>query len=387
MPRTEIELPYRIDYLSVLDAEGNVDQELLPDLTDEQLLHVHRMMLLSRRFDERLLSLQRQGRVGTFAPIKGQEAAQIGAVAALTKEDWMVPAFRETAATIYRGAPLSDLFIFQAGYNDGGAMAEDRHDLPIAVPVGTQMLHAVGIAYGMRYREQKQVVMTFFGDGATSEGDFHEALNFAGVLNTATIFVCQNNQWAISTPRSKQTKAKTLAQKALAYGLPGIQVDGNDIFAVYAAAQEAVARARAGDGATLIECVTYRLSVHTTADDPTKYRSADEVKAWEKRDPLPRLQNYLIERDVLSNKKIETLEKELKDEIEQAWREAQERMETMDDPIVMFDHIYAEMPPYLEEQRTAFKQMSAARQEGATADRTADETSRKGTAHAHAHHD
>lgn len=387
MPRTEIELPYRIDYLSVLDAEGNVDQELMPDLTDEQLLHVHRIMLLSRRFDERLLSLQRQGRVGTFAPIKGQEAAQIGAVAALTKEDWVVPAFRETAATIYRGAPLSDLFIFQAGYNDGGTMAEDRHDLPVAVPVGTQMLHAVGIAYAMRYRKQKQVVITFFGDGATSEGDFHEALNFAGVLNTATVFVCQNNQWAISTPRSKQTKAKTLAQKALAYGLPGIQVDGNDIFAVYAAAQEAVARARSGDGATLIECVTYRLSVHTTADDPTKYRSADEVKEWEKRDPLPRLQNYLIERDVLSNKKIETLEKEIKDEIEQAWREAQERMKTMDDPIVMFDHIYAEMPPYLEEQRTAFKQVFAARREGATADRTADETSRKGTAHAHAHHD
>ena len=387
MPRTEIKLPHRIDYLSVLDAEGNVDQDLMPDLTDEQLLHLHRIMLLSRRFDERLLSLQRQGRVGTFAPIKGQEAAQIGAVAALTKDDWVVPAFRETAATIYRGAPLSDLFIFQAGYNDGGTMAEDQHDLPIAVPVGTQMLHAVGIAYGMRYRKQKQVVMTFFGDGATSQGDFHEALNFASVLDTATIFVCQNNQWAISTPRSKQTKSKTLAQKALAYGLPGIQVDGNDIFAVYAAAQEAIARARAGAGSTLIECVTYRLSVHTTADDPTKYRSDDEVKEWEKRDPLPRLQNYLIARDVLSPKKIETLEKEIKDEIEQEWRKAQERIETMDDPSVIFDHIYAEMPPYLEEQRTAFTQVFAARQERATADRTADNTSRKETAHAHAHHD
>ena len=363
MPRKEIKLPYTVDHLSILDADGQVDQKLMPDLSDEQLLHFHRVMLLSRRFDERLLSLQRQGRIGTFAPTKGQEAAQIGAVAALKKEDWVVPAFRETAATIYRGAPLFGLFIFQAGYNEGGWVPEDQHDLPIAVPVGTQIPHAVGIAYGVKYRKKKQVVMTFFGDGATSEGDFHEGLNFAGVFNAPTIFICQNNQWAISTPRSKQTKSKTLAQKALAYGMPGVQVDGNDVFAVYVAVQEAVERARSGDGPTMIECVTYRLSVHTTADDPKKYRSEEEVEKWEKRDPLPRLQRYLIDQDVLSKKKISTLEEEIKEEIDEAWREAQERMEEMGDPIDIFDHVYAEMPPYLQEQRETFKRVFASRQQ------------------------
>jgi pyruvate dehydrogenase E1 component alpha subunit len=402
MPRKEIELPYTIDYLSILDADGRVDQKLMPDLSDDQLLHFHRVMLLSRRFDERLLSLQRQGRIGTFAPVKGQEASQIGAAAALKTEDWVVPAFRETAATIYRGAALSGLFIFQAGYNEGGWIPEKQHDLPIAVPVGTQIPHAAGIAYAMKYRKKKQVVMTFFGDGATSEGDFHEGLNFAGVFNTPAIFLCQNNQWAISTPRSKQTKSKTLAQKALAYGFPGIQVDGNDVFAVYVAAQEAVERARAGDGPTMIECLTYRLAMHTTADDPTKYRSEDEVKKWEKRDPLPRLQNYLIEEDVLSKKQIETLEEEIKEEIDQAWREAQEQMEEMGDPLEMFDHVYAETPPYLQEQRAAFQRLLASRQDEQdemdeqdetnelnemTAEDEADEAARKETDHARTDHD
>ncbi|MGE0821220.1 MAG: pyruvate dehydrogenase (acetyl-transferring) E1 component subunit alpha [Candidatus Binatia bacterium] len=391
MPRKEIALPYTIDYLSILDAEGQVDKKLMPDLSDDQLLHFHRVMLLSRRFDERLLSLQRQGRIGTFAPVKGQEASQIGSVATLREDDWLVPAFRETAATIYRGAPLSGLFIFQAGYNEGGWIPKEQHDLPIAVPVGTQIPHAVGIAYGMKYRKKKHVVMTFFGDGATSEGDFHEGLNFAGVLNTPTIFLCQNNQWAISTPRSKQTRSQTLAQKALAYGFPGIQVDGNDVFAVYVAAHEAVARARSGDGPTMIECVTYRLSVHTTADDPKKYRSEEEVKKWEKRDPLPRLQKYLIEEGVLSKKKIEALENEIKEEIDQGWREAQKQMEEMGDPIDMFDHVYAEMPAYLTEQREAFKQFLASSQgdsEMTNAEEDAgDKDSGKDTEHAPTHND
>ena len=363
MPRKKIDLPDTVEHLSILDADGEVDTELMPDLDEDQLQHIHRMMLLSRRFDERLLSLQRRGQIGTFAPVKGQEASQIGIMAAVEKDDWLIPAFRETAAAIYRGASLAGLFILQAGYNEGGRIPDDHNDLPLAVPVGTQMLHAVGIAYAMQYRKKQQVTVTFFGDGATSEGDFHEAMNFAGVFDTPTIFVCQNNQWAISTPRAKQTKSKTLAQKALAYGVPGLQVDGNDVFAVYVAAQEAVERARAGDGPTLIECVTYRLAVHTTADDPTKYRSDEEVEEWEKRDPLIRLQEYLIQQDVLSKKDIEALEEDLKDEISQAWQEAQAEMEEMGDPIDMFDYVYAERPPYLEEQREAFQQFLAIQQE------------------------
>lgn len=359
MPRKAIEIPDHIAYLAILDEHGRVDTKLMPDLAEEQLRHLHRIMLLSRRFDERLLSLQRQGRIGTFAPVKGQEAAQIGAVAALQQADWVVPAFRETAAAIYRGTPLSGLLIFQAGYNEGGRIPEGQHDLPMAVPVGTQIPHAVGIAYGMKYRQQQQVALVFFGDGATSQGDFHEGLNFAGVFNTPTVFLCQNNQWAISVPRWKQTKSPTLAQKALAYGIPGLQVDGNDVFAVYVAVQEAVERARAGQGPTLIECVTYRLSLHTTADDPTKYRSEEEVKQWEKRDPLVRLQKYLLDQALLSKKDLKALEEDIQAEIEHAWQEAQEQMASMGDPLDIFDHVYAELPPYLTEQRQAFQQFLA----------------------------
>src|SRR5215470_18798338 len=356
MPRKAIELPDHIADLSILDEHGRVDTKLMPDLAEDQVRHLHRIMLLSRRFDERLLTLQRQGRIGTFAPIKGQEAVQIGAVAPLQQEDWVVPSFRETAAAIYRGTPLSGLLIFQAGYNEGGHIPEGQRTLPIAVPVGTQIPHAVGIAYGMKYRLQPHVTLVFFGDGATSQGDFHEGLNFAGVFNTPTIFLCQNNQWAISLPRRKQTKSQTLAQKALAYDIPGIQVDGNDLFAVHGAAREAVERARSGDGPTLIECVTYRLSLHTTADDPTRYRSDEEVKAWEKRDPLVRLQKYLMDRKLLSDKYLKDLEADIQADIDRAWQEAQEQMASMGDPLDIFDHVYAALPPYLAEQRQAFQQ-------------------------------
>src|SRR3989442_3678488 len=345
MPRKTIELPDHIAYLAILDEHGRVDTKLMPDLAEDQVRHFHRIMLLSRRFDERLLSLQRQGRIGTFAPVKGQEAAQIGAVAPLQQADWVVPAFRETAPAIYRGQPPSGLCIFQAGYNEGGRIPEGQHDLPIAVPVGTQIPHAVGIAYGMKYRQQQQVTLVFFGDGATSQGDFHEGLNFAGVFNTPTVFLCQNNQWAISVPRWKQTKSPTLAQKALAYGIPGLQVDGNDVFAVYVAVQEAVERARAGEGPTLIECITYRLSLHTTADDPTKYRSEEEVKEWERKDPLTRFVEYLRKKNLLED----GLEQEVDAEIAAAVK----RFEAMAPPdvLTMFDHAYAEKPPELLAQR------------------------------------
>src|SRR5437879_9421140 len=189
--------------------------------------------------------------------------------------------------------------------------APDQHDLPITIPVGTQLPHAVGLAYAAQYKGDDAVVMVYFGDGATSEGDFHEALNFAGVWHVPVVFVCQNNQWAISVPLKKQTHSRTIAQKALAYGLPGLQVDGNDVLAVYAATKEAVDRAREGNGPTLIECVTYRLGVHTTADDPTKYRSEEEVREWERKDPLTRFVEYLRKKNLLD----EGLEQEVDAEI------------------------------------------------------------------------
>jgi pyruvate dehydrogenase E1 component alpha subunit len=345
MPRTVLEPRFQVEYLSILDSEGHLDAALEPKLSPGELRSLYRFMVLGRRLDERMVRLQRQGRIGTFAPIKGQEASQLGSVFTLRPTDWMVPSFRETAAMICRGWPIEKLLLFFAGYVEGGQPAPGQRDLPIAIPVGTQLPHAVGLAYAARYRSEDAVVMAYFGDGATSEGDCHEALNFAGVWHVPVVFVCQNNQWAISVPLKKQTHSKTIAQKALAYGLPGIQVDGNDVLAVYAAAREAVARARAGEGPTLIECVTYRLGVHTTADDPTKYRAEEEVKMWEQKDPLTRFTAYMRQKGLLED----GLEERVDEEISLAVR----RFEATPppDPLTMFDHVYAELPPHLRTQR------------------------------------
>ncbi|MCJ7830062.1 MAG: pyruvate dehydrogenase (acetyl-transferring) E1 component subunit alpha [Desulfobacterales bacterium] len=351
MPRKKIAIADRIDYLSILDEKGKLDKKLEPKIPDELLLRLHRAMLLARRFDERQLSLQRQGRIGTFPPITGQEAAHLGAAAALRASDWMVPAFRETAAELWRGRTMESILLSNAGYNEGGFIPEGINNLPVAIPVGSQVLHAVGLAWASRYRGTDDVAMTLFGDGATSQGDFHEGLNFAGVYQTPVVFVCQNNHWAISIPRAKQTRSKTLAQKALAYGVPGIQVDGNDILAVYTAATEAVDRARKGDGPTLIECVTYRLVMHTTADDPKRYRTEAEVEQWRRRDPLPRFQKYLRSKKLLTPKRIADLEEEVKAEIQTAVDAMEKQAKTLGDPLHMFAHAYAELPPGLREQR------------------------------------
>jgi pyruvate dehydrogenase E1 component subunit alpha len=345
MPRIALEPRFQVEYLSILDSEGNLDTALEPKLADTDLRSLYRSMLLARRLDERMVRLQRQGRIGTFAPIKGQEASQMGSTFTLRPTDWMVPSFRETASMIWRGWPIEKLLLFFAGRLEGGQPAPDQRDLPITIPVATQLPHAVGLAYAAQYRGDDAVVMVYFGDGATSEGDFHEALNFAGVWHVPVVFVCQNNQWAISVPLKKQTHSRTIAQKALAYGLPGIQVDGNDVLAVYVAAREAVDRARAGDGPTLIECVTYRLGMHTTADDPTKYRSEAEVAMWEQKDPMTRFRAYLEKRNLLE----EGLEQRVDDEIAEAIR----RFEAtpIADPLTMFDHVYADLPPNLTAQR------------------------------------
>src|SRR5438093_274058 len=345
MPRIALEPRFQVEYLSVLDSDGNLDTALEPKLADTDLRSLYRAMLLGRRLDERMVRLQRQGRIGTFAPTKGQEAAQMGSVFSLRPTDWMVPSFRETAAMIWRGWPIEKLLLFFAGHLEGGQPAPEQRDLPITIPVATQLPHAVGLAYAAQYRGDDVVVMAYFGDGATSEGDFHEALNFAGVWHVPVVFVCQNNQWAISVPLKKQTHSRTIAQKALAYGLPGIQVDGNDVLAVYAAAREAVDRARAGDGPTLIECVTYRLGVHTTADDPTKYRSEEEVRMWEQKDPLTRFRIHLEKRDLLEA----GLEQRGDDQLAQAGRRCEAAPPA--DVLTMFDHAYAEKPPELLAQR------------------------------------
>jgi pyruvate dehydrogenase E1 component alpha subunit len=355
MPRNKINLPYAVESLSILNEKGELDKELEPAVPEELLLRLHKAMLLGRRFDERLLSLQRQGRIGTFAPITGQEASQLGAVATLGPSDVLVPSFRETAAQVYRGAPMESVILNFGGYNEAALLIKEGQDLPVAVPVSSQVPHAVGIAWGMKYRNKKEVAMTFFGDGGTSEGDFHEGMNFAAVYQVPAIFVCQNNHWAISVPRSRQTHSKTIAQKALAYDMPGIQVDGNDVLAVYAAAKEATDRARSGGGPSLIECVTYRMMMHTTADDPKRYRKDEEVEEWRKRDPIVRFQKYLKDKGLLTDQKVEEIESEIKAEIQNAVDQAEKLMKKYDDPLHMFEYAYAEMPPYLREQREELK--------------------------------
>ncbi len=364
MPRKEIDLPCRVNHLSILDEFGEVDRELEPAIPDELLLKLYRAMLLGRRFDERMLILQRQGRLGTFAPIKGQEA-QVGAAALLEPEDWLVPSFRETPVELWRGRKMESVLLLYSGYNEAGRSPEGSRNLPVSIPVGTQIIHAVGLAYGVKYRKKKNVVMSFFGDGATSEGDFHEALNFASLFQVPAVFICQNNHWAISLPRAKQTRSKTLAQKALAYDMPGIQVDGNDVLAVYAAAKEAVDRARSGAGPTLVENVTYRLSVHTTADDPKRYRTDEEVETWLKRDPIIRFQKYLTGKGLLSEEKSKQVETEVRAEIAEAEERWKEMTEKPVDPLEMFDHFYGEMPAVLVEQKEELKRELEGRKKAA----------------------
>lgn len=368
MPREVVDLSYRIEYLSILDEDANLDTELEPDLPDELLLKLYRTMVRARRLDARMLDLQREGRLGTFAPIKGQEASQVGAIATLGEGDWMIPSFRETAAALWRGQPMHSILLYYGGNPQGNESLEGTHNLPLAIPVATQIVQAAGIGYGIKYRGRDEVAMVFFGDGATSEGDFYEALNFAGVFQTPVVFLCQNNQWAISLPRAEQTRAKTLAQKAVAAGIPGIQVDGNDILAVYAAAKEAVERARSDQGPTMIECVTYRLSLHTTADDPTRYRDEEEVKQWEQRDPIPRFERYLAGKGLLTEDELESIAAEVDRQIEEAVERYEEQRQKLGDQArAMFDHVYAERSPYLEEQLHQFLQVQGHGEEDAYA--------------------
>jgi pyruvate dehydrogenase E1 component alpha subunit len=348
VPRTTLDVP-SVEYLSILDEEGRVDESLEPPIPPEDLRRLYRAFLLARRFDERMLRLQRQGRIGTFGPIRGHEAAALGSVYALRRSDWLVPYYREWAAYMWRGWPLDNLILYYAGYAEGMRVPDGIRDLPLCIPIASQVPHAVGLACASRYKGEDSVTLVYFGDGASSHGDCQEAMNFAGVFQAPLVFFCLNNQWAISLPRSKQTRAKTLAQKAIAYGFPGIQVDGNDLLACYVATREAVERARRGEGPTLVEALTYRLSLHTTADDPTKYRDEAEVKAWEAREPFPRFKRYVEEKGVLDAAGEAALEAEVEAEIRSAVERAESRMQV--NLLDGFEQVYAEPTTELQAQR------------------------------------
>ena len=344
---------FSISYLQILDEDGNLDEELEPELGKEELIRVYRAMVLAREGDQRMLKLQRQGRLGTFAPCTGQEAAVCGPTLAMSERDWFVCSFRETPGRLMRGETLLQTFLYYNGYEEGNLLRPEAKTLPVAIPVASQIPHAVGIAYALKYRGEKDsAVVVFFGDGATSQGDFHEGLNFASLWQVPVVFICQNNQWAISVPRSKQSHSKTLAQKAIAYDIPGIQVDGNDLLAMYKATKDGLDRAYAGGGPTLIEAVTYRLLMHTTADDPKKYRSEDEVQEWWQRDPIPRLRLYLERKGIWNDEMQRDLEGDIKKEVDAAVGKLEQKADFK--PDAPFDHVFGTHHQEVEEQRAEF---------------------------------
>jgi len=340
--------PLKEEMLRILNPDGQCDENLKLDLKDETVQSLYRKMVLIRLADQRALTLQRQGRLGTYAPVIGQEAAQVGSAFALGDGDWVFPSFRETGVLYMRGVSLKDIYLYWMGNERGQEVPENVHVFPISVPVGSHPLHAVGAAWAARLQGEKICTIAYFGDGATSEGDFHEAMNFAGVFQTPTIFFCQNNQYAISVPRKRQTAARTLAQKAVAYGFAGVQVDGNDLFAVYAATKEARANAVSGRGPTMIEAVTYRFGPHTTADDPTKYREDAEVEEWRGRDPMLRLQRYLKNKGLWSEEEEIRIKAESERVVNQAIQEAESI--PAPEPAEMFLYTFAQMTPPLQEQ-------------------------------------
>ncbi|MDU5082491.1 pyruvate dehydrogenase (acetyl-transferring) E1 component subunit alpha [Tissierella carlieri] len=346
--------PLEEKHYSILNVNGEVlKEEDLPSLSNDELLYLYKTMLYSRIIDEKALSYQRQGRMLTYAPNIGQEAAQVGSAYAMEKEDWLVPAFRELGAWLIRGVPLKNIYLYWYGNEWGSYMPEDVKVLPVSVPIASQYQHAAGIGMANNIKGEKNVVVTYVGDGGTSHGDFHEALNFAAVFKAPVVFVIQNNQYAISVSRKQQTMSKTLAQKAIAYGMPGIVVDGNDIFAMYSATKEAIDRARNGEGPTLIEAFTYRLGAHTTSDDPTLYRKDEEVQEWWKKDPILRFKKYLLNKNILTEEWEEKTKKELEIDVMSTFEEIENKSDTLIEDI--FKYHYETMPPQLEEQLEDYK--------------------------------
>ena len=346
---------FSVSWLQVLDENGKVDSKLLPKLTPTQMLWLYEHMVLTRTFDEKAFKLQRQGRIGTYGQSLGQES-QVATALALEKDDWVFPCFREHGVYISRGMPMWQYLQYWSGDERGAHIPEGVNMFTIAVPVATQIPHAVGFAWAKKLRKENAVAVVYFGDGATSRGDFHEGLNFAGTFKVPCVFVCQNNQWAISVPFSKQTAAKTIAQKAIAYGFDGIRVDGNDVLAVYSAVKDAVEKARKGGGPTLVECLTYRMSDHTTSDDAKKYRSQADVDEWKKKDPILRMEKYLMSEKILTDAKKQEIATKCERDVE----EAVKKFEAVEPPKPeeMFTSVYGTMPPELERQMNEAKQNS-----------------------------
>src|SRR5215472_7340622 len=344
---------------SILQVDGTLARGAQPTMDEEFLVEALRLMLLSRLYDERVIGLQRQGRFGVYSPALGQEAAIVGSAMALDPgKDWIVPQYRELMAVVHHGYPLERITATYMGKTtDATRIPDDVNVLPTQVALAAQLPQAAGLAWGLRLKGSDAVVMAYVGEGGSSEGDFHEALNLAGVQGCPVIFFMQNNQWAISTPRRQQSAAPSFAMRAGGYGFPGVQVDGNDVFAVYEAAAGAVKRARAGDGPTLIEAVTYRMGFHNTTDDPSRYEDPEERARASERDPIDRVLKYLTSLGLWNPGRDEQVRAEIRDELDRAiaWAEQQAPVR----PQMLFDNIFARPPKRLERQRTGFLDGSA----------------------------
>ncbi len=341
--------PAKQKRFQILDESGTIiNPDYLPKMSDNEMVNAYKAMVFARVADQKAISYQRQGRMYTYPPSQGQEAIAVGSGLVVRENDWMVPSYRELGAYFAKGGTLNDILLYWGGREEGSTFPGAKNMLPIAVPIASQVLHAVGIGYALKYKGKADAVFCYFGDGGTSEGDFHEGLNFAGVWKAPVVFICSNNQYAISMPTEKQTAAQSIAIKSMGYGMPGIQVDGNDFFAMYAAATAAAEHARSGQGPVLIEAITYRLGAHTTADDPTKYRTKDEEQKWEKREPLHRLRTFLAAKGLWDPANDAPLREAFSKKIDEDFRKIENMPEYKVEDI--FKYHYAEMPKDLQKQ-------------------------------------
>ena len=343
---------FEIHHSQFLDPHGKIVQPLPAFAQDQKTLVVlYRWMVLMRAYDAKAIALQRTGQLGTFASLLGKEAVDAGVGSAMAGDDVFFMTYRENGVQMMRGVTLKELFLYWGGDERGCDYAGPRRDFPVCITIAAHATHAVGVAYAMKLRREPRVAVCMLGDGATSKGDFYEGLNAAGIWKLPVVYVVTDNQWAISVPRARQSAAQTLAQKAVAAGVEGVQVDGNDVIAVRHAMDRALAKGRSGGGPTLIEALTYRLSDHTTADDATRYRSPDELAAAWKLEPILRLRTYLAENGAWDKAQEDALLKECNEQVQAA---AQAYLDTAPPATEqMFDHLYAQLPAALARQRAA----------------------------------
>lgn len=333
----------------VLGADGTLVGPEPDFLSAEQLREIYKWMVFLRTHDQRCLNLQRTGRMGTFAPFTGQEACQVGSVYLLQKQDWVFPTYRDHGAMMVHGVPELNIMRYFMGDEWGGQAPPGVNVFPISIPIATQLVHAMGVAWAAKIKGDPVVAVGFAGDGGTSPGDFHEALNFAAVYNVGSIFFIQNNRYAISVPIAKQMKNRTIAQRALGYDIPGVRVDGQDVLAVLSVMKEAIDRARSGGGPTLVEALTYRYGPHTTSDDPKRYRKQEEVEEWQKADPILKFQAYLARKGLWNQAWEDELTAWARETVSKASAEAEAMGRPRWEDI--FDYVYAELPGQLHRQK------------------------------------